>query len=132
MAVEQTIKAGSFQRPVNLIEIAERNGQQTKQTAGSSFKQMFSAELAESHGISFSRHAHERMFSRGLEMSEENLSKLAGAVDRAQSKGSKETLVMTDDLACVVSVKSRTVITVFDRENLRDGVVTSIDSAVIV
>jgi len=132
MAVEQTIKAGSFQRSVNLIEIAQRDNQRAGNTSGSSFKQMFSAELAESHGLSFSRHAHERMFSRGLEMSEDTLSKLAGAIDRAQSKGSKETLVLTDDLACVVSVKNRTVVTVFDRDNLRDGIVTSIDSAVIV
>jgi flagellar operon protein len=132
MAVEQTIKAGSLQRPVNLIEIAQRDSQTADKTAGSSFKQMFSAELAEAHGITFSRHAHERMFSRGLEMSEENLAKLASAVDRAQSKGSKETLVMSKDLACVVNVPSRTVVTVFDSDHLRDGIVTSIDSAVII
>ena len=32
----------------------------------------------------------------------------------------------------VVSVENRTVITAFDRDQLRDGVVTSIDSAVII
>ena len=132
MAVEQTVRAGNLQRPVNLIEIAQGGQQRANQAGDPTFKQMFSAELAESHGIQFSKHAHERMYSRDLEMSEETLSKLAGAVDRAQSKGSKETLVLTDDMALVVSVPNRTVVTVFDRENLRDGVVTSIDSAVIV
>jgi hypothetical protein len=39
---------------------------------------------------------------------------------------------MTDDAALVVSVANRTVITAFDREHLREGVVTAIDSAVII
>jgi len=52
-------------------------------------------------------------------------------VDKAQNRGSKETLILTDEFALVVSVKDRTVVTAFDRDNLRDGVVTSIDSAVI-
>ena len=37
---------------------------------------------------------------------------------------------MVDDLALVVSVKNRTVITVTDRDGLRDNVFTNIDGAV--
>ncbi|MCK4373485.1 MAG: flagellar biosynthesis protein, partial [candidate division Zixibacteria bacterium] len=57
---------------------------------------------------------------------------IAGAIDKADAKGSKETLILSDDAAFVVSVPNRTVITVFDRDNLREGVVTAIDSAVII
>jgi flagellar operon protein len=124
----------SQQRPVDLIQIAQRstpsNG--ASRTSGTSFKDMFSRELAQARGVEFSRHANERMFSRGLSLSDEQLGKLAEALDRAGEKGSRETLVLSDDAAYVVSVKNRTVITVFDRENLREGVVTSIDSAVII
>lgn len=136
LGVDQTqgIRVGNYQRPVELIEIAQRrdtNGDSVKAVDGQSFQEMFSAELASAREIQFSKHAHERMFSRGIEMSENDLNGLADAIDKAQNKGSKETLVLSDTAGYVVSIKSRTVITVFDRQNLSDGVVTSIDSAVI-
>jgi flagellar operon protein len=88
--------------------------------------------MASSRNIAFSRHAHERLYSRGLALSDESLNSIAGAIDRAGAKGSKETLILSDDAAFVVSVPNRTVITVFDRDNLSEGVVTDIDSAVII
>ncbi len=134
MAVNSGLRISGYERPVDLIEIAQRT-QATKQQQkpdGSSFKEMFSAEMAQSRNIAFSRHAHERLYSRGLMLSDESLASIAGAIDKADAKGSKETLILSDDAAYVVSVPNRTVITVFDRDNLREGVVTAIDSAVII
>lgn len=128
----QPIKIDHFQRPIDLIDIANRgktNG--SDRTGPASFKEMFSRELANSRGLNFSKHAHERMFSRGIELSSERINQIADAVDKAQTKGSKETLILAEEAAFIVAVKDRTVITVFDRDNLREGVVTSIDSAVI-
>ena len=88
--------------------------------------------MAADRQVTFSKHASERLYSRGITLSAEQLHRLADAVDKANAKGSRETLVLTDEAALVVSVKSRTVITAFDRDNLRDGVVTAIDSAVII
>lgn len=133
MAGTTGMRISGYQRPVDLIEIANR-GQtaSAKDTGRSSFKEMFSQELAASRNIAFSRHAHERLHSRGLELSDEKLNSIAGAIDKADAKGSRETLVLSDDAGFVVSVPNRTVITVFDRDNLREGVVTAIDSAVII
>ena len=64
-------------------------------------------------------------------MSGEKLMKLAEAIDKAATKGSKDTLILDKDAAYVVSVPNRTVITAFSRANLQEGVFTSIDSAVI-
>lgn len=127
------MKINNYQRPVNLIEIANRNQSAAvhSEPKGTSFKEMFSKELAESRNLSFSKHASERLFSRGINLDEPMMNKIADAVDKAQEKGSKETLILTDDAALVVSIKNRTVITAFDKENLKEGVVTSIDSAVI-
>jgi flagellar operon protein len=49
----------------------------------------------------------------------------------AASKGARESLVLLDQTAFVVSVPNRTVITVVDKENLKQNVFTNIDSAVI-
>jgi flagellar operon protein len=52
-------------------------------------------------------------------------------VDRAAAKGSRDSLVLLDQTAMVVSVKNRTVITALGRDQARDNVFTNIDSAVI-
>lgn len=127
------VKVANYQRPVNLVEIANR-GNQSNRTTGttkSSFKEMFSEQLAENRGVTFSKHASQRLFSRGITLSDEDLNKVAEAVNQAEAKGSKETLLLADNYALVVSIEDRTVVTAFDRDNLRDGVVTAIDSAVL-
>lgn len=134
MSTLGTVTVSNYQRPIDLIDFANRDktkGSNDK-VKGESFKTMFSQELAGQQGISFSKHAHQRMYSRGIELTEENLNALAGAIDKASGKGSKDTLILSDQAAFVVDVKDRMVITVFDRDNLSDGVVTSIDSAVII
>ncbi len=133
MKIGTTIPLNRMQQPVNLIEIAGRGPSPKPAKAGDeSFKDMFSRELAENRDLVFSKHAQQRLYSRGIELSDNQLQNIADAVDRAHTKGSRETLVLTDDVALVVSVTNRTVVTAFDRDNLRDGVVTSIDSAVII
>ena len=59
------------------------------------------------------------------------MDRLQGAVQKAAGKGSRDALVLMDDLAMVVSVTNRTVVTVVDKENLKQNVFTNIDSAVI-
>jgi flagellar operon protein len=133
MGVGNAVKINNYTRPVDLLEIADRNKPQRAGASsdGVSFKEMFSAELATDNNVRFSKHASQRLHSRGIELTDERLTKISDAIDKAQAKGSKETLILTDEAALVVSVENRTVITAFDRENLREGVVTSIDSAVI-
>lgn len=133
--MSNAVRITNYQRPVDLLKIAERKEQPAStagQTKDASFKEMFSRELAGDRNVTFSKHASERLFSRGITLGPEKLNRLADAIDKAAAKGSKETLVLTDEAALVVSVKNRTVITAFDRDNLKDGVVTSIDSAVII
>ena len=131
MKIPQSVQVSQLQQPVDLIAISQRNNGKTKSRENESFKDMFSQELAGSRGLSFSKHAQQRLYSRKIELSDDTLGRIADAVDRADSKGSQETLVLVDDAALVVSVTNRTVITAFDRDNLRDGIVTSIDSAVV-
>jgi len=127
-------KIAHYQRPVDLLEIAQRGGVRRgdKTEGAESFKDMFSKEVAGSSDVTFSKHARERLFSRGIELSDEDVQKISAALDKADIKGAKETLIMMDDIALVAAVKNRTIITAFDRSNLQEGIVTSIDSAVII
>ena len=82
--------------------------------------------------IKFSNHAIERMHSRGISYNPENLQKLDEAIKKAAAKGSKDTLVLMNDSALIVSVKNNTVVTVMDKNSLKENVFTNIDSTVVI
>lgn len=92
----------------------------------------FAALLNRELDLKVSGHAQTRLNSRGIELGKEDWARVRDGVDRAAAKGSRESLVMMDDVALVVSVKNRTVITAVSKEQLRENVFTNIDSAVFV
>jgi flagellar operon protein len=94
-----------------------------------SFSQFLNQELA---GVKFSQHALQRLQDRNIQLNQTELSKLKGAVEKAAQKGAKESLVLMNNLALIVSVPNKTVITAIDGSSLKDNVFTNIDSAVIV
>ena len=83
-------------------------------------------------GLKFSAHAQSRMESRGINLNAEDMLKLQDAVEKVKAKGSKESLILTDDAAFVVSVKNDTVITAVDREHMKENIFTNIDSTVMI
>lgn len=82
-------------------------------------------------GLSFSRHATKRLEQRGLQLDEARLDRLEQAVGRAAEKGSRDSLILLDELALVVSVQHRTVVTAMDETTSKEHVFTNIDSVVI-
>ncbi|MGN0318961.1 MAG: TIGR02530 family flagellar biosynthesis protein [Lachnospira sp.] len=83
-------------------------------------------------GVNFSKHAGLRLEERDIQLSQEQLSRLESATDKAVSKGIKEALVIVDDLAFIVNTKNRTVITAMDQNANEDNIYTNIDGAVVI
>jgi len=83
-------------------------------------------------GLKFSAHALNRIKDRSISMGGDLMSRLEKAVDTAAQKGAKESLILSDDAAFIVSVKNKTVITVVDRNNMSNNVFTNIDSTVVI
>jgi flagellar operon protein len=81
--------------------------------------------------LKFSNHAVERMQSRGIRFTPEDMTRLNDAVNRAASKGSKDSLILMKDSALIVSVKNKTVVTVMDKTALKENVFTNIDSTIV-
>ena len=79
----------------------------------------------------FSGHARERVDTRGIDLNSEQLLRLDRAIDSAMKKGANKALVMLDDTALIVGVNNRTVVTIVDRDGLKENVFTAIDSAII-
>jgi flagellar operon protein len=93
-----------------------------------SFKNVLEGEL---QGLKFSKHAQERLQTRNIQLDEHDQTQLARAVSLVAQKGSQDSLVFLRDMAFIVSVKNRTVVTAIDHEHLRENVFTNIDSAVV-
>lgn len=98
---------------------------------GESFEQILQQQLQNTSPLTFSRHAQVRMKERDMTLSAENLEKLDGAIKKAGQKGVRDTLVLLDKMAFVVSVKNNTVITAMNDKDIADNVFTQIDGAVI-
>ena len=86
----------------------------------------------ESKDIRFSAHAKMRLENRNINLSEDDISRIQNGFDKAEEKGSKDSLILKDDVALLVNIKNKTVITAFNKEQLKENVFTNIDSAVIV
>lgn len=99
-------------------------------TAGADFQRLLADRLG-SHEVRFSAHALQRLRAAGIQFGPEQQRRLQQAVDKAAAKGARESLVLLDDVALVVSVKNRTVITAVDGARMKENVFTNIDSAVI-
>ena len=105
-----------------------RNVISARKAAGSDFSHMLKAKVQE---LKFSAHAQARLKSRNIEMTPQIMEKLTNAVSGAEKKGSKDSLVLLSDLAFIVNVPNKTVVTAMDGESIRENIFTNIDSAII-
>jgi flagellar operon protein len=82
--------------------------------------------------LKFSRHAMERMHSRGITFPRDQIAKMEVALEKAQAKGVKDTLIIAGDKALVVNAKTGTVVTVMEKANMGEQIVTNIDSTILI
>lgn len=90
----------------------------------------FMDTLESVQGVRFSNHAIKRIQSREISLDSENVNRLSDAIDKAEKRGGKSSLVMVDDLAFIVNVQDRMVVTALDTNQRGEGVFTQIDSVV--
>ena len=93
-----------------------------------SFEDILTKEVKD---LKISKHAQQRLESRDIQLDQADMEKLQKAVDRADQKGAQESLVLLRDLAFVVSIRNRTIVTAMNGDALKDNVFTNIDSAVV-
>jgi flagellar operon protein len=90
----------------------------------------FMETLESVQNVRFSNHAIKRLQSREIDLNSENVNRLSDAIDKAEKRGGKSSLVMVDDLAFIVNIQDRTVVTALDTNQRGEGVFTQIDSVV--
>jgi flagellar operon protein len=88
--------------------------------------------LLKANELKFSRHAEMRMQQRGISLKPEQLSEIASAIEAAEAKGAKDSLILYRGIAMIVNVPSKTVVTALDGGSAEGNVFTQIDSAVVI
>jgi flagellar operon protein len=101
---------------------------ESRQAGQADFANILKSKVEE---LKFSAHAQSRLKSRNIAMTPQVMEKLSKAVSGARSKGANNSLVLLKDMAFIVNVPNRTVVTAMDGESIRDNVFTNIDSTVI-
>jgi len=118
------------QQAVSPPLVSAKSNTAGKNESEKSFEQILDEKL--NGELKFSRHAKERLKTRSIQLDESDLGRLQNAVSKARGKGARDSLILMDELALVVSVKNNTVVTVVDGQSLKENVFTNIDSAVII
>jgi len=106
----------------------------SRAAAAPGFEALLTTKLQSSEAagaLRWSAHAVQRLSQRQITVTPEMQQRLEGAVDKLAAKGGRESIVLVDQMAFVVSVTNRTVITAVDQAGMRDQVFTNIDSAVL-
>ncbi len=96
------------------------------------FKGILKEKINEkSNEISFSKHASQRVIERDIDITSEDISKLNKALDKAEDKGCKESVLIYKNNGFITNIKNRRVITVCNMKE-SEGVITNIDSVLFV
>jgi len=104
-----------------------RQKQHSARNAGSFSDALSKAE----QGVQFSNHAQKRMQTRDINLNDNGINRLNRAVEKAEKRGCRESLVLMDDMAFIINVKDRMIVTAMDVEQKGEGVFTRIDSVVL-
>ncbi|MEW9124833.1 MAG: TIGR02530 family flagellar biosynthesis protein [Thermotaleaceae bacterium] len=96
-----------------------------------SFSQILD-QVVENQELKFSKHALLRLEARNIQLNTGEVQKIKEALNKAQQKGIRETLIIMDEKTFVASVKNKTIITAATKDMLEDNVFTNIDGAVII
>ena len=123
MAIDRTQPLGPVPGPTRRSVQAP-----VRMAGGPSFQEALSTA---GRSVHFSNHAQKRIDRRDLDIDAGRLDRLNSAITRAAEKGARSSVVLLDDLAVVVDIRDRKVVTAINVEAGKERVFTNIDSVVI-
>ncbi|MFP3720950.1 TIGR02530 family flagellar biosynthesis protein [Niallia circulans] len=96
-----------------------------------SFSTHLQQSISSLNTLNISKHANERLQQRGIKIDAAKWKAIEEKVTEAKKMGIKESLVLLNNAALIVSAKNNTVITAMDREEVTDHIFTNINGTII-
>lgn len=95
------------------------------------FDEILREAVQKEQAIKFSKHAQIRMRQRNILLSQQEIDLIGQAIEKAKAKGVRDSLVLMGNLAFIVNVPTKTIVTAVDGESIKESVFTNIDGAVV-
>ncbi len=125
MRIEQALDRFAMQ------PISRQQPLQSGQKASLSFEQILKGAQSD-EGVKFSKHALLRMEQRDLSLADTERAQLNEAVQTANGKGIRDSLVLLGGKAFIVNVPNNVVVTVVGKEEMAEQTVfTNIDGVIL-
>jgi len=109
---------------------AQKQSVNDSQKSETSFQDLLNQQIKNT--VTFTKHASIRKEQRNIEVSEADLEKLGNACDKAQEKGIGNALIMMADSAFIVNAADKRVITVMDKNEMKNKLFSDIEGAVFI
>lgn len=94
-----------------------------------SFEQVYNRVA--NQGVNLTKHAYNRIKTRNIELSESQFGQLSKAMEQAKQKGIKDALIMFDNKMIIANVKNNTIVTIANKSDLNEDIITNIDGAIL-
>ena len=88
-------------------------------------------QILDQENLKISKHAEKRLAHRNIELSDTVKSQLNEAIGSLEQKGARDSLVLSGDLAFIVNIPSRTLVTALTKDQMKDHIFTNIDSTLV-
>ncbi|NDD03808.1 MAG: hypothetical protein EB078_02780 [Proteobacteria bacterium] len=115
MSIQDLYRAGNFSiNPSGVGSIGDRPsiGSTKAPTNPDEFQKVLRQEEGK---ISMSQHAETRIRSREIPWSAAMEKRVMGGIEALEAKGSREALILADDVAFIANIRSKTIVTAMDR-----------------
>jgi flagellar operon protein len=100
-------------------------------SSGKSFSLHLQNAIDANSQLTISKHANERLQQRGIQITENRWKQIESKVREAKKMGVRDSLVLLDDAALIVSAKNNTVITAMDRQEALTQIFTNINGTIV-
>jgi flagellar operon protein len=126
--MDKPIFRSVLQQPVNTHQL--RSGTPQSQST-IKFSQHLQNAMGTEGKLTISKHANERMHQRGIQINDSRWKQIENKVQEAKKMGVKDSLVLLDNAALIVSAKNNTVITAMDRQEAATQIFTNINGTIV-
>lgn len=96
------------------------------------FAAQFQSVMQSNESLAISKHAKQRLEQRGININQARWEQIGEKVMEAKRMGVKESLVLLEDVALIVSTKNNTVITAMDRNEATTQIFTNINGTILI
>lgn len=120
-------------RPVQSQPIPAQQLRAKRQNSvnGNPFSLHLQQAIQENNKLTLSKHAKERLEQRDITITDKRWQEIEQKVNEAKKLGVKESLVLLDDAALIISAKNNTVITAMNRQEATTQIFTNINGTIV-